>query len=55
MSEARPEPTPLQSAAIALHEGFDAYVKAGFTRAEALQIVLMQITVAWKNQEGEPG
>lgn len=49
-----PELTPLEIAAIALHEGFYAYVQAGFTRQEALQIVLMQMSLTWRTGGG-PG
>lgn len=36
--------TPLQQSAAALHENFMAHVMAGFTRAEALEIVLTILT-----------
>jgi hypothetical protein len=32
--------TELQTMAIQLHELFDAYVQAGFTRPEALELVI---------------
>jgi len=35
---------PLFVAAVTMHEMFLAYVQAGFTRAEALQLVSAQIT-----------
>ena len=47
---ARPESTPLDpltelvKGAVQIHEMFTAYVEAGFTRAEALQLVLWVMT-----------
>lgn len=46
--------TPLQAAAIGIHESFTAYVEAGFTRDEALRIVLTQMSLVWQKQSGEP-
>lgn len=46
--------TPLQEAAIGIHEGFLAYVRAGFTRDEALKIVLTQMSLVWQRQSEAP-
>lgn len=35
---------PLQAGAVAFHENMIAFVDAGFTRAEAMQIVLTMLT-----------
>lgn len=45
--------TPLLTAAIAVHEGFTAYVQAGFTRDEALQLVIAQLGMAWGNRRDD--
>ena len=39
------EPTPLAASAIQSHEMLLAHIAAGFTRAEAMQIVLMVYAV----------
>lgn len=46
--------TPLQAAAYGIHEGFIAYVTAGFTRDEALKIVLTQMSLVWQKQAEAP-
>lgn len=46
--------TPLQAAACGIHEGFLAYVTAGFTRDEALKIVLTQMSLVWQRQAEAP-
>lgn len=38
----------LDESAIATHEMFDSYVRAGFTREEAMQIVLNNMRIATK-------
>lgn len=40
--------TPLEQGAVALHENFSAHVRAGFTRPEALEIVLTVMTEAMR-------
>jgi hypothetical protein len=42
---ASPFATPLAQSAAAHHELMMTYVQAGFTRAEALQILLMVVSV----------
>lgn len=42
--------TPMAQGAQALHEMFTAYVDAGFTRAEAPQLVISIITTQARNQ-----
>jgi len=54
MSEPSPEPTPeqgpedpmgaLAESTVAQHEMFMAYVEAGFTRPEALKIIIAMLT-----------
>jgi hypothetical protein len=46
---------PLMTGAVALHENMIAYVEAGFTRSEALQIVLTMLTEAIRQSERERG
>ncbi len=47
--------TPTGQGAAALHELFMSYVTAGFTRPEALDIVIAQLveTMRWNNEHGD--
>lgn len=47
--------TPLLMGAAALHENMLAYVQAGFTRDEALKIVIAMLTEAMRRGNGEAG
>lgn len=49
------ELTPLAAAAAGLHENMMAYVKAGFTREEALRIVIALLTETMRRAGGEGG
>lgn len=44
-----PKLTDMAAAAIGLHELFTSYVDAGFTRGEALQMVMCILTAAAQN------
>jgi hypothetical protein len=44
MSDDAPVFPPMMQAAVAIHEAFLAYVEAGFTRDEALRIVVTQMS-----------
>ena len=49
-------PTPsLDTAAIALHEVFSSYVRAGFTESQALQLVSAQLVATANNLASEGG
>jgi hypothetical protein len=43
--------TALMQGAIATHEMFMAYVQAGFTREEALQLVIAMTTAGMREQQ----
>ena len=45
----------LADGAVAMHEIYTEYVKAGFTRAEALKIVIAMLTNATYNQQRGEG
>ena len=42
--------TPLGEAAVSMHELFIEYIRAGFTRTEALQLVVAQVQAAATEQ-----
>ena len=47
--------TPIQDGAATLHEVFMAYVRAGFRREEALELVKVSVTQAMDQVNGEGG
>lgn len=47
--------TELAAAAAQMHELKQAYVEAGFTNAEAMQLLCAVLTAGVRNQRGESG
>lgn len=53
MNEMPPSPvSPVAAGAVQVHELFMAYVNAGFTRAEALQLTMSIMHAGMKNMNG---
>jgi hypothetical protein len=56
MSDSNSDPmSPLMVGATALHENFTSFIAAGFTRKEALQIVLTLLTETIRANRGGGG
>jgi hypothetical protein len=58
MTDKNQSAASLDEAAIAVHEVFLSYMRAGFTRKEALELVMQQLTAAQcdeqqRRREGE--